>query len=100
MSEFESIGKITLFGRDNISVFANRPHSLNEVFRNTVQKYGEKTALILENETLTYKELDEKATRVAATLQKKYGVVKGDRLFSFVGNSLEFPILIIACAKL
>ena len=100
MNEFENIEKTTLFGRDNIAVFSNRPKSLNEVFRYTIQNYGEKTALILDDETLTYNELDEKASRLAAALQKKYGVAKGDRLFSFIGNRLEFPILIIACAKL
>ncbi|MFC4024089.1 class I adenylate-forming enzyme family protein [Oceanobacillus longus] len=92
--------KITLFGRENISVYANRPTNLNEMLQKTVDQYPNKTAFIMEDEELTYTEANDRATRLAATLQQEYGLAKGDRIISLIGNDLAFPIVTFACFKL
>ena len=49
---------------------------------------------------MTYETLDQKSTALAAALQQKYGVEKGDRLVCLIGNNMEFPLVAIACIKI
>ncbi|MFC5588894.1 class I adenylate-forming enzyme family protein [Sporosarcina soli] len=100
MEILQDIEQITLFGRKKINVFANRPSSLKEIFHNTVQNDCYKEALFLNGIAMTYDELDRKSTKLAASLQKKYGVEKEDRLVCLIGNNLEFPLVAIACIKI
>lgn len=93
------IKRVSLFGRSNIKVFAERPSSIKEFFNHTVAKYGNKEALFLENHSITYKELDEKSDRLIAALQSKYGIKKGDRIATLLGNSFEFASIVLACIK-
>jgi len=100
METMQDIEKITLFGRGNIQVFANRPSSLKEIVENTIEKYRDKEALFLDGKQMTYGTLDQKSTALAAGLQQKYGVEKGDRLVCLIGNNMEFPLVAIACIKI
>lgn len=93
------IKRVPLFGRKEVKVFVNRPGSVKEFFKNTVSKYGDKEALFLEGHSITYKELDEKSDRLIASLQSKYGIKKGDRVATILGNSFEFAIIVLACIK-
>lgn len=92
--------KITLFGRENISVASQRPHSLQQMFQQTVDAYRNKTALIFKEENITYEQFDHITSKIASHLQKQYGINKGDRIFSLIGNRLEFAYLMIASAKI
>jgi long-chain acyl-CoA synthetase len=89
-----------LFGRSNIKVFADRPNNLNEILSNTVKKFPDKIAVVSEEESFTYKQLDELTSNIAANLQWKFGVEKGDRVATIIGNRHHFPLIVYACAKL
>ena len=92
------IKRVSLFDRE-INVFADRPASFQEIIRNTVMQYGKKDALFLEGQKMTYEELDQMSNRLISALQNRYGMKKGDRLLTLVGNSLEFAIIVTACLK-
>lgn len=93
------INKISLFGRSEIKVFTNRPSTIKDFFNDTVSKYGNRTALILDDEEMTYIELDKQSNQLAASLERIYRVKKGDRLAVLVSNSFEFAIIVLACIK-
>jgi long-chain acyl-CoA synthetase len=93
------IKKISLFGRNNVKVFSNRPSSVIDFVKKTVTRYGEKEVLFLGNDKLTYKELDSASDRLIASFQNKYKIQKGDRIACLIGNSLEFAIVALACIK-
>ncbi len=59
----------------------------------------DKTAIIYEDEPVTYKQLNEGANRCAHMLQKK-GIKKGDRICVVLLNCVEFLELYFAAAKL
>lgn len=89
-----------LFGREGIKVFVNRPKTIIHFFQDTVDKYGDKDAVITENEKFTYSQLDEISNRVASNLQNNYGVEKGDRVAVVIGNGIDFPLSTLACSKI
>jgi long-chain acyl-CoA synthetase len=93
------IKRMTLFGRNDVKVFADRTSSIKEFFKNTVSRFGEKDALFMEDKRMTYRELDETSNRLMASLQILYGIEKGDRIAVLLCNSLEFAIIVLACIK-
>ena len=94
------IQQVQLFGREKIKVFVNRPPSIHSFFQETVQKYGDKPAVVTEEKQLSYSELDEVSDHIASNLQQICHVKKGDRVASIVGNGSEFPLIVLACAKI
>lgn len=94
------IQNIQLFRREGIKVFVNRPKTINQFFFETVKKYGEKNAVITENENYSYAQLDEISNRIASNLQNIYGVKKGDRVAVLIGNGIDFPLNVLACSKI
>nr|WP_263324921.1 class I adenylate-forming enzyme family protein [Neobacillus sp. Marseille-Q6967] len=83
-----------------VNVFEKRPKNLFAMLEESVQKYGEREALVMEGIRLTYKEMHEKVERIAGNLQKSMCVKKGDRIVILLGNNIEFCLLVFACAKL
>lgn len=61
--------------------------------------YANRTALVLDDERITYKRLLEEVDKVAKGLLEA-GVEKGDRVAVLAYNSLEYVLLYGACAKL
>ena len=94
------IHEVNLFGREGIKVFENRPATISQILQESAERFSEKDAIVTEDHTLTYKELEELSTILAANLQQQYGVEKGDRVAAIVGNRHEFPLLVFACAKI
>lgn len=93
------IRKINLFGREGIKVYEDRPQTIGDIFSTSSEIYGEKPAVVTESQSFSYRQIEELSTSIAANLQKQ-GVVKGDRVAVIVGNRAEFPLLVIACAKI
>ncbi|WP_209123452.1 class I adenylate-forming enzyme family protein [Alkalihalobacillus sp. BA299] len=89
-----------LFGRGKIKVFNDRPSNLAEVLSTSLEAYKDKEAVVTEESSLTYEQLDAYSTVIAANLQKEYGVQKGDRIATLIGNRLSFPLMVFACVKL
>ncbi|MGQ9501524.1 MAG: long-chain-fatty-acid--CoA ligase [Anaerolineae bacterium] len=65
--------------------------SLDDLLRDTAQRYADKAALIFGQNTLTYRELDELVNRLAAALQR-LGVRKGDRVALYLPNCPQMVI--------
>lgn len=93
------IHEMNLFGRKNIKVFKNRPQTITEILSESAQRFGEKNAIVTEQHKLTYRELDERSSIVAANLQQA-GIRKGDRVAAIIGNRHEFPLVVFACSKI
>lgn len=89
-----------LFDRSDIHVFTNRPKSINQILTDTVKSFGHKLAIVDENRSLTYTQMQAVSSNIAANLQVNYGIEKGDRVATLVGNRVEFSLMVFACAKL
>jgi acyl-CoA synthetase (AMP-forming)/AMP-acid ligase II len=48
---------------------------------------------------LTYRELDERSSRLANLLQDRFGVERGDRVAMLLHNGIEVVVVLAACAK-
>jgi long-chain acyl-CoA synthetase len=94
------IKKITLFGRKDVKVYSDRPKNIQSILSNHLENLKDKEAIVTEEKTLTYLELDYYSSSIAAYLQKKCDVKKGDRIATIIGNRYHFPLLVFACAKL
>jgi amino acid adenylation domain-containing protein/non-ribosomal peptide synthase protein (TIGR01720 family) len=72
--------------------------TIHELFEKQVEKTPDNTAVAYEEKQLTYKELDEKADRLAKVLVRK-GVKTGDIVAIMVDPSLEMLIGILGILK-
>ena len=76
-----------------------RPMSTNDCFgarvEATTERFGDRTAVIFEGQTLTWRELNAHANRYAAAL-KALGLVRTDAVSVIMENRIEFLTTIIA----
>src|SRR5690606_35879761 len=93
------IQEISLFGRENVKVFKKRPKTIGEIIQRSSELQGDKLAVVTEDQSLSYRELEDQSDAIAANLQNR-GIAKGDRVAVVVGNRAEFPLLVLACAKI
>ncbi len=70
-----------------------------ETLEHNAKKRSKKTALFVDEEKITYKEIKEKADKLAAFLASK-GIKKGDKIALFLRNSPEFVYAVFALSKL
>ncbi len=87
------------YGSRIVRCFADRPNSVHAMLESAVARRPHGTALICEDERLTYLELDERVGLVAGGL-KALGVGKDDRVAMALGNSIEFVVVLFAVARL
>jgi len=79
-------------GQDGVARYQNRPASLVEMLRATVDRTPLNEAVVeLGGERVNYRELWDRASRVAGGL-KAQGVEGGDRVAIRLGNSLEWCV--------
>jgi long-chain acyl-CoA synthetase len=71
---------------------------LTSFISRNAQWYPEKTAIIFENQKLTWKAFDERANRVANHLHQA-GISKGDRVVVLSQNCLEYPEIMFGTLK-
>jgi long-chain acyl-CoA synthetase len=83
-----------------LKVFETRPGNLNTMLETTAIKYPEREAIVMGDVRLTYKELREKVEQISGNLQNSMCVKKGDRIALLLGNSIEFCLLVFACARI
>jgi len=72
--------------------------SCKEMFLSQVEKHPDKTFIYHKGKKYSYKECNEYAARVANGITAM-GLVKGDRLITYVSNGIEFIVLAHACFK-
>ncbi|MDB1126238.1 AMP-binding protein [Vibrio algarum] len=81
------------------SINADKYQNITEMFQETFSKYADKAAFVNMGHSLSYKELDEKATAFAAYLQVTLKMKKGDRIALMMPNLLQYPIAILGALK-
>ena len=67
-------------------------NSINELFREAVESYGDKVAFSSFGSELTYKEVGRLSRNFAAYLQNDLGIKKGDRVAMMAPNTLVFAV--------
>lgn len=72
--------------------------TFNIIFKNTVSKYPDNEFLIYDNQSLTYKQVDELTNKLARSFLDK-GMVRGDTLSLIAKNSVEYLVVLIASIK-
>ncbi len=76
-----------------------RNKTIVELFEEQVLKHSNDVALTFENESLTYKELNEKVNQLAHFLKNNYQISAGDVIGLFIDKSLEMIIAMYAILK-
>jgi amino acid adenylation domain-containing protein len=71
---------------------------LHQLFEQSVSQSPTKEALVFEGTRLTYADIDRRASQLAAALQQR-GVQRGDRVATFLDNSVEAVVAIYAALK-
>ena len=75
---------------DGIAQYADRPNSLVEMLRSTVDKSPDHEAIVeLGGERISYRQLWDRSARVAGGL-KQAGITRGDRVAIRLGNGLDW----------
>ncbi len=78
---------------------ADEPGSIAMLAQNNAATIPDATALLYEDEVVTWRELNERANRVAHRL-KENGVKRGDCVSLFMQNRIDFVVAIVAIGKL
>jgi long-chain acyl-CoA synthetase len=73
--------------------------SLRELFEEAVATHGNKAAYTNLGATLTFAQLDELSRAFAAWLQKKSGLVPGDRVALMMPNILQYPVALFGVLR-
>ncbi|MGW6905269.1 amino acid adenylation domain-containing protein [Streptomyces sp. NPDC054940] len=76
----------------------DRPHVLHALIEEQVRRTPEATAVRFEGRSLSYRELDERADRLAHLLTER-GARRGDFVAVLLERSLELPVCLLAVLK-
>ncbi len=82
-----------------VTCFAERPASLHQMLEGAVQRNPDGDALVCGDTRLTYRQLLEQSSRIAAGLAA-HGVGAGDRVALLLGNRIEFVLALFAATRL
>ena len=88
------VGRETIRNVD-LPVFDKAPQSLREYFAFFLGANADKEFLVYEGERLTFADIQAQAVRIAAMLQHRYGVAKGDRVTIAMRNYPEWIAVFI-----
>ena len=86
------------YGSRVVRCFAERPATIDAVFRAAAARAPDRPALILGEERLSYAALDDRVTAVAANLLAR-GLAPGDRVALLLGNGFAFVEMVLAAAR-
>ena len=88
----------THYNDRDLLCFGNRPNDFLEIFKNVVDKYPNRTALVFKDKTVSYNKLDELSDSFAGGLLKS-GLKKKNILVINLANSIEFVVALFASFK-
>ncbi|SHG25422.1 fatty-acyl-CoA synthase [Jatrophihabitans endophyticus] len=77
---------------------ATRSSTVDDVLRRSARRVGDRSALVFEDRSWTYRELDDAVTRAAAVLLG-LGLGRGARVAAYGRNSDAYLIAFLACAR-
>lgn len=84
-----AIGHANIRGVD-LPIFENAPPSLREYLAFFLPAHADKEFLVYEGDRLTFADVQAQALKIAAMLQHRYGVAKGDRVTIAMRNYPEW----------
>ncbi|MDN7123421.1 long-chain-fatty-acid--CoA ligase FadD [Pseudidiomarina sp. 1APP75-32.1] len=73
-------------------------NSLVDIFEQSVEAYGDKTAYVNMDHEMSFHELDEETKKFAAYLQSK-GLKKGDAIAIMMPNLLQYPVALFGILR-
>ncbi|GMA37527.1 hypothetical protein GCM10025876_37310 [Demequina litorisediminis] len=80
-------------------ISAPAEHSLGELAHAAAEHHGDRTAFSNLGGTLSFREVDEIATRIASYLQNELGLTKGDRIVLQMPNLLQYPVALYGALR-
>jgi long-chain acyl-CoA synthetase len=87
------------FGDRVLQCFAERPRGLTQMLEQAVARNGAGEALVCGETGLTWRELESRVASAAGVLAQR-GIGAGDRVGVLLGNRIEFPMAVLAAARL
>ncbi len=82
-----------------VACYWPRPHAAYSLLADAAAAFPQKTAFIDDHRSVTYADFESDVAKVAANLARA-GVALGDRVGLVLGNRIEFPEVVFACARL
>ncbi|XP_045542356.1 long-chain fatty acid transport protein 4 isoform X1 [Papilio machaon] len=79
--------------------FSKKNFSMPEIFHNVVLRHPDKACFLYEDETWTFKQIEDFSLKVSAALKSK-GVKRGDTVAVMAGNYPEMPAMWLGVARL
>lgn len=73
--------------------------NLAELFDHAFKSWGDRPAFTCMGHSISYRELDEASTHLAAWLRENSGLEPGDRIAIQLPNLLQFPVAVVAAAR-
>nr|WP_201586617.1 AMP-binding protein [Psychrobacter jeotgali] len=86
------------YGIDSTIEMPDDETSLLEVFERNFSRYGQKTAYVCMDASISYKQLDLYSRQIASYLQS-IGLVKGDKVAVMMPNLLQYPIVALGIIR-
>ncbi|MEM7276491.1 MAG: AMP-binding protein [Pseudomonadota bacterium] len=74
-------------------------HSLRDMLEDVFQRYAERPAYTNMGATISYADLDRDSLALAAWLQNKAGLQKGERIALMMPNVMQYPIALCAALR-
>lgn len=99
MPSADAIRIETLYGDRLVPCYAERPRNLDDLLVQAAARVGDGDAMVDGARTLSYRELDRLASRVASGLAAQ-GIGPGERVAMFMGNRIEFVVLLFGIWRL
>jgi long-chain acyl-CoA synthetase len=84
----------------DVNINADQYANLVEFAEHAISQFGEKVAYSNLGTGLLYKELDRISSQLAAHMQNKLGIKKGDKVALMMPNLLQYPVAVIAALRL
>ncbi|MDV7103479.1 AMP-binding protein [Vibrio sp. TH_r3] len=81
------------------TIDCDKYQNITEMFEATFAKNADKAAFVNMGHSLSYQDLDDKATAFAAYLQVTLKMKKGERIALMMPNLLQYPIAILGALK-
>jgi long-chain acyl-CoA synthetase len=82
-----------------VRCFVERPGSLHAMLESAVRRNPDGKALVCDDECLSWKEVSDRVACIAAGLAER-GITQGSRVGLLLGNCIEFPLVLLAAARL
>jgi O-succinylbenzoic acid--CoA ligase len=82
-----------------VTCFADRPASFHDLFAQSAATYPDQDALVGEEGSMSYAELEARTARLAGGLTA-LGVAPGERIAMLIGNRFAFVEVLLACQRI